>query len=69
MITVRIPKATLHSFGADIHAGLHTLEVLKRAGIPVLGSLLPMGATNGELRMSDNGIEAVWTWDGEEDLS
>lgn len=71
MITVRIPKATLHGFGADIHAALHTLETLKKAGIPVLGSLLPMGVRDGRLiTIDDNDApDVVWTWDYEEDLS
>jgi hypothetical protein len=71
VITVRIPKETLRGFGADIHAMLHTLEALKKAGIPVVGSLGVMGVSKGSLLMNDRELtdEIVWTWDGEEDLS
>lgn len=71
MITVRIPRATLHSFGADIHAMLHTLETLKKAGIPARGSLGVMGVPDGRLMCIDDAAQAevVWTWDYEEDLT
>lgn len=71
MITVRIPKETLHGFGADIHAGMHTLEALRKAGVPVRGNLLPMGVSSGRLLCTDdaNAADVVWAWDGEEDLT
>ncbi len=67
MITVTISKAVLRDFGADIHAGVHTLAKLKAAGIPVLGVLLPMGVSDGVLCSHDDAAadSVVWQWDGE----
>lgn len=71
MITVRIDKSTLRNFGSDIHGGMHTLKTLQKAGIPVVGVLLPMGAANGVLTMTDDEFadEIVWTWDGGENMA
>jgi hypothetical protein len=67
MITVTISKATLRDFGADIHAGIHVLEALRKAGVPVLGTLLPMGVSEGVLTSHDDAMvdAIVWQWDGE----
>ena len=71
MITVAISKARLEAFGADVHAGIHILEKLRAAGIPVRGVLLPMGVAEGTLTMTDSDLSAelVWQWDGEEGLA
>jgi hypothetical protein len=71
VITVRISKSLLSSFGADIHVGIHTLERLRKAGIPVTGNLLPVGVGDGVLTMTNDSFtdEVIWTWDGEENMA
>ncbi len=71
MITVEISKQRLSDLGSDIHAGLHILRALCGAGIPVVGTLFPMGVTDGTLTMTDDTIadKVVYAWDGEEGLA
>ncbi len=71
MITVEISKQRLSDMGSDIHAGLHILNALNKAGIPVVGTLFPMGVADGTLTMIDDSVlETVsYVWDGEEQLA
>lgn len=47
----------------EVHAGVHMLNKLKSAGIPIKGSLFPMGVSSGVLQREDNASgEIVFTW-------
>jgi hypothetical protein len=69
IITVVFKVSELKAFGADIHAGIHILEGLEKAGIPVVGQLLPLGVSTGELTMRMDTDHVLYAWDGEEDLA
>lgn len=66
MIEVRIPEAKLQSFnGNEVHAGLHTLQVLRNAGIPAVGVLFVQGVERGilEIELEDLAVdEWVYRW-------
>lgn len=67
IISVVFNARELRAFGADIHAGIHILEGLKKAGVPVVGQLLPLAVSTGELTMRMDSERVIYMWDGEQE--
>lgn len=65
MIEVRIAAARLLKFDSEVHRGILVLRELREAGIPVVGSLFPLGVERGVLSVEYDEIvsdEWVWRW-------
>jgi hypothetical protein len=63
---VRIPTADLARFECHTHRGIHTVERLREAGVPVVGVLAPLGVECGVLSVEDDLAtgDTVWRWVG-----
>lgn len=65
MIEVRIEKRRLDAFGNEVHAGMHILDRLREAGVPIRGVLGPVVPESGVLscEIDDLGLEEyVYRW-------
>lgn len=54
MIEVSISRAKLIAFDNDVHAGMHILNRLREAGIPVVGTIGVRWVENGVLEVEDD---------------
>jgi hypothetical protein len=62
---VRIPEAHLARFECHTHRGIHTVERLREAGVPVVGVLAPLGVERGVLSVETDDLatgDTVWRW-------
>lgn len=63
MIEVRIPAARLAKFDSEVHRGMRVLHELRDAGVPVVGTLFPMGAERGVLSVEyDELVSDEWVF-------
>jgi len=63
MVEVRIPAAKLAKFDSEVHRGMLVLRELREAGVPVVGSLFPLGAERGVLSVEyDELVSDEWVW-------
>lgn len=64
MTEVRIDPAVWAALGHDIHRGIYLVKQLREAGVPVVGSIWPIGVEHGSLHMATDPVfdELVWTW-------
>jgi len=49
MIEVQIPQRVLDKFDNPVTRGMHILNALRGAGVPVVGTLWPEGVESGSL--------------------
>ncbi len=54
MIEVRILRSELTECQSDCYFGKVALRKLRAAGVPVLGSVFPMGVTRGSLTLTQS---------------
>ena len=52
MVEVRIAAARLLKFDSEVHRGMLVLRELREAGMPVVGSLFPLGVGRASWRSS-----------------
>ena len=63
MIEVRIAAARLLKFDSEVHRGILVLRELRERGIPVVGSLFPLGVKSGRLECEyDELVSDEWVW-------
>lgn len=63
MVEVRIPAAKLAKFDSEVHRGMLVLRELREAGVPVVGSLFPLGAERGVLSVEyDELVSDEWVF-------
>lgn len=63
MVEVRIAAARLLKFDSEVHRGMLVLRELREAGIPVVGSLFPLGVERGRLECEyDELVSDEWVW-------
>lgn len=66
--TVTIPSQELSVFaGQPVLIGTHILTRLKHAGIPVVGSLWPIGVERGEMHVVMNSAGLGYQWEDEDE--
>lgn len=63
MIEVRIPKEELAAVPNVINRTLTVTQRLQKAGIPVRGDLGIEGLDSGELKMTEDFFDLVFTWE------
>lgn len=66
-IEVRISAASLARFENEVHKGMHILQKLRDAGIPVVGVLFPLSVMSGVLETEFDDLasdEWVFRWHG-----
>jgi hypothetical protein len=65
-IQVIVTATVFDKLANDIHRGLHVLTQLRKAGVPVLGLLWPIGVESGHLHITVeedlDGSNRVFTW-------
>lgn len=63
-VTVSIDDATIARLAHDIHVGIYLLKQLREQGVPVLGSIWPVGVEHGSLTLAVDPVfgERTWTW-------
>lgn len=64
MVTVEIPARELNRFDNEVLKGDYVLKKLRRAGIPVVGSIWPRGATGGLTMICSDAGDLTFNWDG-----
>ncbi len=65
MVEIRIAAAALMRFDSEVHKGMHILSEMRRAGIPVVGVLFPLGVERGRLEIEFDDLasdEWVFRW-------
>jgi hypothetical protein len=63
MVEVRIAAARLLKFDSEVHRGILVLRELRERGIPVVGSLFPLGVERGKLEVEyDELVSDEWVW-------
>lgn len=63
-IEVSLDPETLKRLDHDIHAGIYLLKQLRERGVPVIGSIWPIGVEHGTLTLSVDAVfgDRTWTW-------
>lgn len=62
---IRIPETDLARYECHTHRGIHTVERLREAGVPVVGVLAPLGVERGILSVEIDDLatgDTVWRW-------
>lgn len=63
MIEVRIAAARLLKFDSEVHRGMLVLRELRDFGVPVVGTLFPLGVERGVLSVEyDELVSDEWVW-------
>ena len=63
MIEVRISASKLAKFDNEVHRGMLVLRELREAGVPVVGTLFPLGAERGRLEIEyDELVSDEWVF-------
>lgn len=63
MIEVRIAAARLLKFDSEVHRGILIVRELRDAGVPIVGSLAPLGVERGVLSVEyDELVSDEWVW-------
>ena len=60
-------KETAVFAGQPVLTGVHILDRLRAAGIPVQGSIWPIGIENGEMHVTMNDAATTFEWEPEDD--
>ena len=64
VVVVRIPERMIARLDHDVHLGVHALNALREAGVPVIGRLSPQSVEYGRLTIEDDlDGSRVYTWE------
>lgn len=67
MTSINLVVGVAH-LAQEVHIGIHCLQALRDDGIPVVGSLWPMGVERGSLVIERLPGELKFTWDFDDSL-